>query len=377
MCLTPIARSVPLLCLHVSAGDTRWEKEEIGMASAEPVTGPRQPWQNHEATDLRVCRSTGRPVSLAYDVAGDPSRQPLVLLVAGLNQNLEMYPDGFCAGIRAMGFAVARFDNRDVGLSTHFDDLTPPSPLLTVVPNWLKGGPPKVPYTLDDMADDALALAEHILATHGGGHAGGYHVIGTSMGGMIAQLMALRIADKTRIRSVTLVMSHSGAPGVGEAALYPTKLLLLKQPKNTEKQTVIDFRVEMNFAIGWPYHLRNPRTEAFTRALVTRQMDRSEYRKGVQRQIAAITAAGPRDERLRAASLRGEFPPTLVMHGLDDRLVPPSGGYRLAQCIHGATLQVLPHWGHNFDPSLFAAQAAAIGDVLRLGEERAAAVRRA
>lgn len=267
-------------------------------------------------------------VTLCYETFGDPA-DPTVLLVMGLGTQMLAWRPGFCDLLVAEGFHVVRYDNRDVGRSTHFSDHAPPSPLEIVLRR------PRDPaYTLDDMAADAVGLLDHLgVATA--------HVVGVSMGGMIAQTVAVRYPE--RVRSLVSIMSTTGAALVGRPALKALPFLM--KPASTDRQEAIDRAVALSDVIHSPGF---PRDVAATREMAGASFDRSGDRRGTGRQLAAILASGDRTKDLERITA-----PTLVVHGTADRLVASSGGRATAKAIPGARLELIEGMGHDLPAGLW------------------------
>lgn len=267
-------------------------------------------------------------VTLAYETFGD-SADPPVLLIMGLATQMLGWPDEFCSGLAGSGLFVVRFDNRDVGLSTHLHD-TPPADVMAA----LAGDTSSASYTLSDMAADAAGLLEALGIDSA-------HVAGVSMGGMIAQTMA--IEHPQRVRSLTSIMSTTGDRSVGTATEAAVGVLLAAPATSREEameRAVTTFRI-----IGSPGY---PFDEAMVRDRAGRSYDRSYDPLGVGRQLLAIFASGDRTPRLRDVRV-----PTLVIHGAEDPLVDVSGGRATAEAIPDARLVVLQGMGHDLPRDLW------------------------
>jgi pimeloyl-ACP methyl ester carboxylesterase len=264
----------------------------------------------------------GRGISLAYEELGKPDGIPL-LLVAGLGQQLHSWPDGFCALLVERGYRVIRFDNRDAGRSTHAD-FPPPRGAAT----WLRRRWHPRQYDLGDMAADAVGLLDALDIPAA-------HVVGISMGGMVAQTIAARFPD--RVLSLTSRMSTTGARRVGRPALSTWRLMLARPARDRTQFT--DRAVRMFRHIGSAGY---PFDEEMVRELAGVAWDRDQSPAGVVRQLAAIVKSGDRTAELKRISA-----PTLVIHGDRDRMVNPSGGARTAATIPGARLATLRGLGHD------------------------------
>jgi len=267
-----------------------------------------------------VARAHVNSLQLEYESFGDPAATPLLLLM-GLSYQMIEWDDDLCALIADRGFWVTRFDNRDVGLSTKLETLGTPD-LKTML-----AGTATPPYSLDDMADDAVG----ILETLGVGAA---HVVGVSMGGMIAQLIAIH--HQERVLSLTSIMSTVGGPNVVQAE-PSVGAALLAPPGRTRKERVEQSLANRRliFGTGMPFDEDRARRKA------ERAVDRCFYPDGVRRQIAAIFAAPD-----RTAALGELTTPTLVIHGENDPLVPPANGRQTEAALPGAQLIMVPGMGH-------------------------------
>jgi pimeloyl-ACP methyl ester carboxylesterase len=270
----------------------------------------------------RFARHDG--VRIAYDVEGSPDGEPL-LLIMGLGLQMLFWPDSFRALLIDAGFRVARFDNRDVGLSTHLSELGSPTPLSFA----LRRGPG---YGLADMAGDALAVLDALSWDSA-------HLVGVSLGGMIAQTVSG--ARPARVRSLTSI-SSTPAPRIGRP--HPRAMAaMLRRPasdRDAAAQQIVDiFRV-----IGSPGY---PRDEDWLRDVARRSHDRAHDPAGVRRQLAAIVSADDRRPLLRALRL-----PALVIHGDADPLVRLPGGLATARALRGAKLVVHSGMGHDLPTAL-------------------------
>jgi pimeloyl-ACP methyl ester carboxylesterase len=264
-------------------------------------------------------------ITLAYESFG-PDDAPVILLIMGLGAQLVLWPDAMVEALVARGFRIVRFDNRDIGLSTHLSDRKPPNPLLLMAASALRL-PVSVPYKLADMAADSIALMDALRI-------GRAHVVGASMGGMIAQLVAARYPN--RVQTLTSIMSTSGARGLPGPAPELRKVLL-RRPFKGSREQLIELGTDVFEAIGSDGVPREER-----RAIVARAFDRSYDPAGVRRQLAAIVASGS-----RAADLPRIKAPTLVIHGSADRLVPPEGGADTARRVPGALLEMIEGMAHD------------------------------
>ena len=246
-------------------------------------------------------------VDLCYDTIGSPD-DPSLLLVMGLGFQLVHWPDEFCRLLAAEGFFVVRFDNRDAGRSTHL---------------------PGRRYTLDDMADDALGLLD-VLGIESA------HVVGASLGGMIAQIMAIR--HPRRVRSLASLMSTTGRRGAGRTSLRVLRHAVGRRPRN--EQEAIERRVRVFRAIGSTGFDQDLEEIRRVTALAFRRDP--DARGGRRRQHRALRTAGDRTESLRLLTV-----PTVVIHGIEDRMCHPSGGRATAEAIPGAQLELVEGMGHD------------------------------
>ena len=263
----------------------------------------------------------GRGVTLCYETFGSAADPPL-LLVMGLGMQMIGWHEDFCAQLAEEGFHVVRFDNRDAGHSTHFHRRPPTqSQLFTrrVEP---------VDYHLGDMAEDAAELLRRLDLAPA-------HVVGASMGGMIAQTLAVR--HPGTVRSLVSIMSNTGNRWRGQPALGVYRYFLRRAP--TEREAFIDHIATLFGVIGSPGFDTDVE---YVRERAARSFDRDHDPLASGRQLAAIIAAGDRTRELRAITA-----PTLVLHGTDDRLVRPSGGRATARAIPGARLVTVDGMGHD------------------------------
>jgi pimeloyl-ACP methyl ester carboxylesterase len=269
----------------------------------------------------------GHGITLCHEEFGQ-SGDPPMLLIMGLATQMIAWADEFCQQLAARGFYVVRFDNRDIGRSTHMTG-APPTP-----GQLLRRHFPTVEYTLSDMADDAQGL----LRTLGIEPA---HVVGASMGGMIAQMLAAEHPDS--VRSMVSIMSATGSRRTGQPAVSLYPYLLRRAPQ--QKDAYVEHIVRVFTAIGSPAF---PRDEQRIRDLAARSYDRGHDPAGPGRQLAAILASGDRTAQLRRIKA-----PTLVIHGTKDKLVRKSGGRATARAIPGARLELIEGMGHDLPEALW------------------------
>jgi pimeloyl-ACP methyl ester carboxylesterase len=273
---------------------------------------------------------TGDGIELACETIGEG--EPLVMIM-GIGAPMVQWPDGFFEMLAGHGLRVTRFDNRDVGRSTWFDHLGTPSMTRPTLQRFA-GRTPAAPYGLEEMADDVSALLDGLDIDRA-------HVVGSSMGGMIAQTFAIRHPD--RLRTLTSIMSTTGSRrhSIGR----PRTLRKLLQPFPPDREGAIDQTVRLLQAIGSRSY---PTPEAETRARVIRCFDQGIHSPGFVRHWAAIMAAGSRKQALASIAA-----PTLVIHGSEDPLVPVRGGRATARAIPGARFMLLHGMGHDLPRPLW------------------------
>lgn len=271
-------------------------------------------------------------IFLEYETFGAAS-DPAVVLIAGLGFQLIDWPVAFCEKIAKAGFYVIRFDNRDIGLSQKMDHFGLPD-LGRILQQIEKGDAPGIPYHLSDMAADVAGLLDALKIERA-------HVVGMSMGGKIAQLMAIFYPEK--LYSLTSIMSSSGSRHLPPPTAAATSVLM-SAPKSQAEEDVVAFGLQVNDVIGSPgFRWDRAALEAHIRACVRRCYSPSGY----MRQYAAVLAANPRVSELPHVTA-----PTLVIHGLDDPLVPYAAGEETARLIPGARLELVPGMGHDLSPAL-------------------------
>ncbi len=275
-----------------------------------------------------------KDVDLAYEDWGDIAAPPL-LLIMGLGAQLVLWPDGFCQGLVDRGFRVIRFDNRDAGLSSRVD-----KPYTT--PQWKLfaraqlGLTSPTPYSLTDMADDVAQLMEALEVPSA-------HIVGASMGGMIAQIFAGKYPDK--VRALTILFSSTNQPLLPPPAPSVFLKLVSTPPEGAGEEAIVQRQRDLIRAIGSPAH---PMPEDELDALIRLQIARGADFKATARQFAAVLGSGdlrPHCRRVRA--------PTVVIHGLADKLMRPAGGRAIARAIAGAKLHLLPDMAHDLPRALW------------------------
>jgi len=265
-------------------------------------------------------------ITIEYETFGDPA-DPAVLLIMGFNGQLTLWDEPFCAALAARGHYVIRYDNRDVGLSTWFDDAGEPG-LLDLL-----SGTVAAPYSVVDMAADGVGLLDALGIPSA-------HVVGVSMGGMIAQTFALDHPD--RLRTLTSIMSTTGDPTVGQPS--PDALAALVPVPPASREEAVELGVVMWRTIGSPGF---PFDEAAVRERAGAAYDRAFHPSGASRQLAAVVTQPDRTPALGSVTA-----PTLVVHGADDPLIHVSGGEATAAAIPAARLVVVPGMGHDMPEEL-------------------------
>lgn len=273
-------------------------------------------------------------VTLHYDVHGDESA-PAILLIAGYTMQMTRWSEAMVDGLVSAGYRVIRYDNRDAGLSTQLDEAGLPNiqDIIQALPSG--NAAEKVPYTLDDMADDAAALLDALDATPA-------IVLGASMGGMIAQLLALRHPEK--VRALIPVMTTSGDPALPRATPEAQEALT-KRPADMSRASVVASSLESRRVIGSELPYRSSDEEIMERSGA--DFDRAFRPMGSVRQYAAIVAQPRWHERLAEISV-----PTLVLHGAIDPLIPAACGEDIAARVPRARFTSIPHWGHDFPSAI-------------------------
>lgn len=287
----------------------------------------------------RIARNVGPAgLTIAYERFGDPAAPPALLVMGGGAQMIN-WPEGFCAELVDRGLHVIRFDNRDAGRSTHLTDAPVPDLAAT-----LAGDLTTVSYTLSEMAADTVGLLD-VLGLPGA------HVVGASLGGMVAQTVA--IEHPARIRSLTSMFSTTGDPAVGRTD--HTALAPLGAPPE-DRHGYVDWQVRAMRTVGSPGF---PFDEAEVADRAGRAYDRGHDPLGLLRQAVAVVASGDRTERLRKLRV-----PTLVIHGTADRMIDISGGRATAEAIPGAKLVTFEGMGHSLPRQLWAPIADQIAELI-------------
>ena len=281
-----------------------------------------------ESTSSGELTATCGELEICYETFGSSDDPPL-LLIMGLASQMLLWDDQFCELLASRGFFVIRFDNRDSGRSTYLKG-------AVIATRWqlLIRSPKAAAYTLDEMAHDAVGLLDHLGIAAA-------HVVGVSMGGMIAQLMAINHPE--RVLSLVSIMSTTGNRRVGRA--QPRMMMRLMRRGARERDAYIEDHVETYRAIGsQAYDFE----EEHKRERAARMFERGVYPAGSARQLAAVTSAADRTEALAAVRV-----PTTVIHGDADPLVDVSGGRATAEAIPGAKLVIFPGMGHDLPRALW------------------------
>ena len=280
-------------------------------------------------------------LTFEYESFG-PADREAVLLIMGLGAQMTRWPVELCQDLVGRGYQVIRFDNRDIGLSTKLDWLGVPNiGALFAARSAGESGTP--PYRLDDMAADTVGLLDALEIERA-------HVVGASMGGMIAQLIASDHAG--RVRSLTSIMSTTANPAVPQGKPEALAALLTPAAPAGDDAAIAARGIRINRVIGSPAY---PQTESALRDSILSDARRSYHPSGSARQLAAVLCAEDRRPKLKTIRV-----PTVVLHGAEDPLVPLEGGRDTAANIPGAELRIVPGMGHDLPPALVATVADAI-----------------
>jgi pimeloyl-ACP methyl ester carboxylesterase len=283
---------------------------------------------------VRTGTASSGELDIYYEDMGDPN-DPAVLLVMGLGAQLLLWRKGFCEKLVNQGLRVIRYDNRDVGLSTKVDGHHTGARLLPRMVRSFLGKPSPAAYTLEDMADDAAALLDHLGIDKA-------HIVGASMGGMIAQVFAAR--HRLRTKTLGVIFSSNNQPVLPPPG--PRQLTaILQRPKDATRDAIIENAIRVSRIIGSPGY---PAPEERIRAEAIEGYDRAYYPAGVGRHFAAIMGSGSllRYDREITA-------PTVVIHGKADKLMRPFGGRAVAKAIKGARLVLFAGMGHELPEQLW------------------------
>lgn len=285
--------------------------------------------------DVREGKARSGDLDIHYEDMGDEG-DPAILLIMGLGAQLTFWREGFCRKLVDQGYRVIRYDNRDVGLSSHFDGRrTKGSQVGNMVRSFLGVKSPSV-YTLEDMADDAAALLDHLGIERA-------HVVGGSMGGMIAQVVAARHAARTR--GLGVIFSSNNQPLLPPPGPQQLLAVITGPSPDSPRDVIIENSIRVSRIIGSPGY---PASEETLRADAVAFYDRAYYPQGTARQFNAITGSGSLlhyDKRITA--------PTVVIHGKADKLMRPSGGKAIAKAIPNARLVLFDGMGHELPEPLW------------------------
>lgn len=279
-------------------------------------------------------RAIAGDVEIEYDVAALYDDDPPLVLIAGLGTQLIFFEDEFVQGLVDRAFRVIRLDNRDVGLSTWFD--AHPVDVAEVQATVAAGGRPELPYTLSHMAADVVAVLDHLRAERA-------HVLGVSLGGMVAQVLAAEWPD--RVQSLTLLSTTSGAADVGHSTPEALAAMLAPPAPDGDREAA----VEADVAARAVWATEGHHDEDWTRAYFRRCHERGHNPAGIARHLAAGLVSGDREAQLARLDV-----PTLVLHGTDDKLINADAAHRLAEVIPGAELVELEGMGHDLPPHFWA-----------------------
>jgi len=271
-----------------------------------------------------------RQIELEYDHFGNPT-DPALLLIMGFTAQMVAWEEEFCQQLANRGHFVIRFDNRDCGLSTKLHGV-PSNSDAVIMAAMMETEMPPVAYTLSDMAADAMKVLDHLSIERA-------HIMGASMGGMIAQTVA--IEHPHRVKTLISVMSQPGELTVGQPTQEAMELIVTPAPTDRDEYIA--------FAPKWQlWQSKKYRSDEVSRRNAIRDFDRSNYPEGGPRQMAAIYASGSRAEGLQKLQV-----PTLVIHGTEDQLITPSGGERTAELIPNSTLLMVDDMGHDMPQPLW------------------------
>ena len=271
-----------------------------------------------------------RSIELEYDHFGNPT-DPALLLIMGFTAQMVAWDEEFCTQLANRGHFVIRFDNRDCGLSTKLHGV-PSNSDAVIMAAMMETEMPTVAYTLSDMAADAMKVLDHLNIERA-------HIMGASMGGMIAQTVA--IEHPHRVKTLISIMSQPGELTVGQPTQEAMELIVTPAPTDRDEYIA--------FAPKWQlWQSKKYRSDEVSRRNAIRDFDRSNYPEGGPRQMAAIYASGSRAEGLQKLQV-----PTLVIHGTEDQLITPSGGERTAELIPNSTLLMVDDMGHDMPQPLW------------------------
>ena len=285
--------------------------------------------------EIRSGTARSGDVDIYYEDMGDPN-DPAVLLIMGLGSQLLLWRDGFCEKLVAEGLRVIRYDNRDVGLSSKTERRHTGGSLIPTMLKFWVGLPGKADYTLEDMADDAAAVLDHLGIDRA-------HIVGASMGGMIAQIFAAQ--SRARTRSLGVIFSSNNQPFLPPPDPRALFAVLRGPAPNSPLDVIADYSVKVWRIIGSP---RYPASEQRLRNDAIEAYERCYYPWGISRHFSAIIASGSLLRYDRQITV-----PTVVLHGRADKLQRPSGGRVVARAIRGARLVLIDGMGHDLPEQLW------------------------
>jgi pimeloyl-ACP methyl ester carboxylesterase len=285
--------------------------------------------------EIRSGTARSGDLDIYYEDMGDPG-DPAVLLIMGLGSQLLLWRDGFCEKLVAEGLRVIRYDNRDVGLSSKTKRGHAEGPMIPRMLKFWVGAAGKAAYTLDDMADDGAAVLDHLGIDRA-------HIVGASMGGMIAQVFAARF--RARTRSLAVIFSSNNQPFLPPPAPRALFAVLKGPPPGSPLDVIADNAVRVWGIIGSPWY---PAPEQRIRREAIEAYERCYYPWGVARHFSAIVASGSLRHYDRQITA-----PTVVLHGRADKLQRPVGGRAVARAIRGARLVLIDGMGHDLPEQLW------------------------
>jgi pimeloyl-ACP methyl ester carboxylesterase len=285
--------------------------------------------------EIRSGTARSGDLDIYYEDMGDPN-DPAVLLIMGLGSQLLLWRDGFCEKLVAEGLRVIRYDNRDVGLSSKTERRHTGGSLIPTMLKFWVGLPGKADYTLEDMADDAAAVLDHLGIDRA-------HIVGASMGGMIAQIFAAR--SRARTRSLGVIFSSNNQPFLPPPDPRALFAVLRGPAPNSPLDVIADYSVKVWRIIGSP---RYPASEQRLRNDAIEAYERCYYPWGISRHFSAIIASGSLLRYDRQITV-----PTVVLHGRADKLQRPFGGRVVARAIRGARLVLIDGMGHDLPEQLW------------------------
>jgi pimeloyl-ACP methyl ester carboxylesterase len=284
--------------------------------------------------EVRTGTARSGDLDLCYEDMGNAG-DPTVLLIMGLGAQLLLWRTAFCEKLVAEGFRVIRYDNRDVGLSSKTERHSAGPMIPRMIRFWL-GLPSRSPYTLEDMADDAAAVLDHLGIDRA-------HIVGASMGGMIAQIFAARFRERTR--SLGVIFSSNNRPFLPPPAPRALFSVLKGPPPGSPRDVIVDNAVRVTRIIGSPAY---PAPEQRIRAEAIEGYERCYYPWGIPKHFSAILASGSLARYDRQITA-----PTVVLHGRADKLQRPAGGRAVARAIGGARLTLFDGMGHELPEQLW------------------------